>query len=63
MNSKQELIDSMHCGLFATPPSISAAYQQADNFIRTQEDSAYLWVVIYGILNAYHAEFERLEKD
>ncbi len=64
MNKEQkELVDSMHCGLFATPPSIATAYQQADDFIKTQEDSAYLWVVIYGILNAYHEEFNRLQKE
>jgi len=53
--TNKELIDSMHCGLFATPTSIAQAYQQADDYIKTQNDSAYLWVLIYGILNAYHA--------
>jgi hypothetical protein len=64
MNKEQkELVDSMHCGLFATPVSIAAAYQQADDFIKTQDDSAYIWVIIYGILNAYHEEFERLNHE
>ena len=58
--TQQELIDSMQCGLFATPSSIAQAYQQADDYIKTKEDSAYIWVVIYGILNAYHAEFKKL---
>lgn len=57
--NQQELIDSMHCGLFATPSSIAQAYQQADDYIKSQNDSAYLWVIIYGILNAYHAEFTK----
>ncbi len=51
-----EVIDSMHCSLFATPTSIAQAFQQADDYIKTQDDSAYMWVIIYGILNAYHAE-------
>jgi len=58
MNQK-EIIDSMHCGLFATPKSIAAAYQQADDYIKTQNDGAYIWVIIYGILNAYHAELTK----
>ena len=58
MNQK-ELIDTMHCGLFATPPSVSAAFKQAEDFINGHKDGAYIWVLIYGILNAYHAEFTK----
>ena len=61
--NQQELIDSMHCGLFATPTSVGQAFRQAEDFIASRTDGAYIWVLIYGILNAYHQEFNKLKEE
>jgi hypothetical protein len=56
-----EVLDSMHCGLFATPKSIPDAFKQIEDMANASSDSFAVWTAVYLALNAFHQEFTKGE--
>jgi hypothetical protein len=60
MNTKQ-LGNALHSALFATPESISAAYDQALQIANASENSAAVMTAVQVVVNAIAQELMKME--